>query len=156
MIRIAAAGNDDGLIPVLQQVCKEYGIGAECPCMQGHSADILVLGKGAEELPAVSTHTIIIADTQNTVLPQCLPECGNIIIGCSASPADTISLAARDRDRLYAGLRRSLVSLSGYVIGQQEICVDVSENVPLFHALAACAVLLLCGADRDAITIKSR
>lgn len=147
MIKISVAGNDKGLRAAIDTVLKKYRIGAVFCSPSGEAPDILVTGQGAGGTDCVSESTVIIADTRSAVFPQELRDNGNIIIGCSGSPADTLSLACRDREKLIAGLRRSIISLSGETVEPQEICIHASETVPLFHALAACAVVLLCCAE---------
>lgn len=148
MIRITVAGRDRGLRTAIETACGKYGVDALCG-FSGEAPDILVTGRRSDGTESVSEKTVIIADTRSAALPQEMMVNGNVIIGCSGSPADTLSLACRDREKLIAGLRRSVATLSGEIAEPREICIYADESQPLFHCLAACAVLLLCGKGTD-------
>lgn len=148
MIRIAVLSEDENLITFIGNVCKKYNICAVCRSRLCDETDILVLS-GAADLSCLSARTCIVADTQNISAADEMIRSGNIVIGCSASPRDTLSIDSRDREKMIACLRRNIVCLSGGVCEQSEICIYAGECVPFFHALSACAVLLLCGAVPD-------
>ena len=144
MINLAVLPENESLLDLIGFVCERYDIGAVYDSRLSDSTDILILC-GKAELSALSSGTVIIADTQSPQVIHGLMPFKNTVIGCSASPKDTLTLACRSRDKLVACLRRTISTLSGLTVEPCEMSVIADEAVPLFAALAACAVLLLNG-----------
>ncbi len=67
-------------------------------------------------------------------------------VGCSMSSYDTLSLSGvKDFSSKLVSLQRSIRTVEGCILEPHEFVVRLSEEIPVYPLLAACAVLLLSG-----------
>lgn len=69
------------------------------------------------------------------------------VITCGTSSKDTISLASIDGVSAVVSLQRKIKNLYGEVIEPMDIKIQLNTKTDVYHTLAACTVLLLCGIE---------
>lgn len=107
---------------------------------------ILVVGSGiGGGYPVIKNKSIItVADTGDAERLSFLAGHEGVVIGCSMSHCDTVSLSCSTDCRIVS-LRRELTTLDGDIIEPCEIAVRCSEDIPVYPLLASSCVLALCG-----------
>lgn len=116
----------------------------EINCKNG----IIVFGKAVDENKTKinAEKTVALLDTANTNALNIVRDSGSVVIGCSMSGHDTISVSGlAGFPTKMISLQRTIRTLDGDIIEPHDFQVRLTEEIPVYPLLAGCGVLLLGG-----------
>lgn len=113
---------------------------------KGEDCDIAVFGECLNLDIHVPKANFCILDSGNKNAAHLIYNTGLTAITCSMAAYDTLTAdAVVEKENILISLRRDIVMPNGTTIEPQDFRLHLKNNMPIYHMLASCGVLILCG-----------